>query len=287
MNEQHLDVSVIVLTFNEERNIRACLDSLHHWAGEIFVVDSGSTDCTLDIARQYTDKIVSHPFENYSKQRNWAQDNLPLAYEWVFHVDADERVTPGLAVALTQRFSGGLAHRACGYLVRRRIEFLGRHIRHGGIYPTYHCRIYLRDRGRCEDRQYDQHFIVDGPVETIEADLTEVTAKSLFDWTARHNRWAQMEARHLAAVAQGRQEGLVEGKVSGTPIERRRWLRASVYERSPIFIRALVYFLVRYVLRLGFLDGAPGLIYHSLHGLWFRFYVDACYYELKTGRKTD
>lgn len=280
-----LPIAVVVLTKDEELNIQPCLDSLCAWAGEIFVVDSGSTDRTVEIARQYTDKVVAHPFENYSRQRNWAQENLPLAFDWVFHIDADERVTPELAAALAARFENTPPAGVDGYLVRRRIEFLGRHIRHGGIYPTYHCRIYRRARGRCEEREYDQHFIVDGPVETIEADLTEVTAKSLFDWTARHNRWAQMEAKHLAAAAEHRQEGLVEGKVDGTPIERRRWLRASVYERSPVFLRGLVYFLLRYVVRLGFLDGKPGLIYHVLHGFWFRFYVDACYYELSRGDK--
>lgn len=281
MTTQHLCISVIVLTLNEERNIGACLDSVCSWAGEIFVVDSGSTDRTLEIARHYTDKIVSHPFENYSRQRNWAQANLPLSFDWVFHIDADERVTPALAAALTERFKPGpLRQDVRGYLVRRRIEFLGRHVRHGGIYPTYHCRLYLRDHGRCEDREYDQHFVVDGPVEAVEADLTEITAKNLFDWTARHNRWAQMEALHLARRSSQAGTGLLQSRLTGNAQERRRWLRASLYERSPVFLRAFWYFLVRYVVRLGFLDGVPGLIYHVLHGFWFRFYVDACYYEM-------
>ena len=86
-----LPVSVIILTHNEELNLPDCLRSVAEWAGEIFVVDSGSTDSTLEIARRYTEKVCCHPFENYSMQRNWAQENLPLAYEWVFHIDADER----------------------------------------------------------------------------------------------------------------------------------------------------------------------------------------------------
>ncbi|MDD1778122.1 MAG: hypothetical protein LUQ65_08115 [Candidatus Helarchaeota archaeon] len=157
---------------------------------------------------------------------------------------------------------------------------MGRHIKHGGIYPTYHCRVFRRDRGYCEDREYDQHFVVDGPTQRIEADLIEVTAASLSSWTNRHNQWAQMEAHHLLAKQNKNSPIRIKGQITGSPIQRRRWMRASVYEKSPIFARSLAYFLFRYVLRGGFLDGVPGLIYHVLHGFWFRFYVDACYHEL-------
>ncbi len=284
MNANTLPISVIVLTLNEESNIQACLQSLAGWAGEMFVVDSGSTDATLSIARSFTDKIVSHPFENYSRQRNWAQEHLPLSFDWVFHVDADERATPELVSALTHFFSDPSYASVAGLLIRRRIEFLGRYMLHGGIYPTYHCRIFQRSAGRCEEREYDQHFLVHGKVEQLEADLIEVTATSLSSWTARHNRWAQMEAQHLLKRAGETGNGLLEAKLMGSPIQRRRWLRASVYERGPLFLRAVLYFLIRYIVRGGFLDGPEGLIYHGLHGLWFRFYVDACYFELRKGR---
>ena len=276
-----LPLSVIVLTHNEEGNIRDCLTSLEEWAGEIFIVDSGSTDQTLEIAAEYTDKVTHHPFENYSLQRNWAQDNLPLGYEWVFHVDADERVSSELVNALAVFFGDRDKLRDTGgLLVRRRIEFLGRHIKHGGLYPTYHCRIFKVDLGRCENRAYDQHFIVNGQVRNLAADLIEVTATSLESWTNRHNRWAQMEARYLNAREPQGGEVDLKPDLLGSPIERRRWLRVSILEKSPIFTRAFVYFLYRYFLRGGFLDGKPGLIYHVLHGFWFRFYVDACLYEL-------
>ncbi len=285
MVSQRIPVSIIVLTHNEESNIEPCLLSIVEWAGEVFVVDSGSTDRTLEIAARYTDKIIHHPFENYSRQRNWAQANLPLTYNWVFHIDADERVSPGLVTGLREfLINNTSAEQIAGLLVRRRIEFMGRHIKHGGIYPTYHCRIFRKQLGRCEDREYDQHFLVDGPVARIEADLIEVTASSLFSWTARHNRWAQMEAQHLMKNIENAQSGLVKPSLAGSPIERRRWLRASVYERSPMFLRSFMYFFVRYFLRGGFLDGIPGLIYHVLHGFWFRFYVDACHYEMKRNR---
>jgi hypothetical protein len=183
-----------------------------------------------------------------------------------------------------QLFENGLAvSPTVGLLLRRRIEFMGRRIRFGGVYPTYHCRIFRRDRGRCEARRYDQHFVVDGPIVKVGADLVEVTAASLESWTRRHNRWAQMEARQLVCAVREERGDVIEGSILGTPIERRRWLRRAVYERSPLFVRAFLYFVVRYVLRGGILDGVPGLIYHVLHGFWFRFYVDACVYELRQG----
>ena len=285
MTFSKVPVSAIVLTHNEEANIKACMDSIAGWMGEVFVVDSGSTDQTLNIIGEFTDKSFHHPFENYSRQRNWAQENLPIQNDWVFHIDADERVSPELASRIISYFSGGpKREEIAGILVRRRIEFLGKHIRYGGIYPSYHCRIFRRVKGRCEEREYDQHFIVEGPTMRIEADLIEETAVSLNSWTVRHLRWAAMETRQLAKGGLKNGETLVEGKIFGSPIERKKWLRM-YYEKSPLFLRAFLYFLVRYFIRGGFLDGTPGLIYHVLHGFWFRFYIDACLFEYRQIRK--
>ena len=280
MSPPMVPLSVIILTFNEERNIGACLESVIPWAQEVLVVDSGSTDRTLDIVGSYGTRVFSHPFQNYSHQRNWAQNNLPLSYEWVFHVDADERVSLRLAESIRHFFSNTSNEDSIsGLMLRRKIIFFGKPIVHGGLYPTYHCRIFRKQHGRCEDREYDQHFLVEGKTRTIEADLLEITATSLFSWTAKHNKWAQMEAHQLLKDCGEHEPATIQPKIIGSPIERRRWLRSSVYARTPIFVRAFLYFLTRYVLRGGFLDGTPGLIYHVLQGFWFRFYVDACCYE--------
>jgi hypothetical protein len=126
---------------------------------------------------------------------------------------------------------------------------------------------------------------VKGETLTLEADLLELTATSLFLWTARHNQWAQMEARQLVFGSREERAVSVRPKLTGSPIERRRWLRSRVYGTSPLFLRSFLYFLTRYLFRGGFLDGIPGLIYHVLHGFWFRFYVDACCYELQEREK--
>ena len=286
MESEKIPVSFIVLTQDEESNIEACLRSFSEWAGEIFIVDSGSNDRTLEIASRYTNKIVEHTFENYSLQRNWAQEQLPLAYEWVFHIDADERVSPELANIIKNWFANPVQLTdVSGFFMSRRIDFLGKHIRYGGVYPTYHCRLYRKGLGQCEEREYDQHFLVQGKKETVEGDLIEVTATSLYLWTARHNRWARMEAKYQTKGKDYQNNQNVNPGLFRSPIERRRWFKESIYEKSPLFIRSFLYFFQRYVLRGGFLDGTKGLIYHFLHGFWFRFYIDACIYEIRETRK--
>lgn len=278
-----LPLSAIVLTFNKESTIEACLRSLHGWVGAIIVVDSGSTDGTLDIARRYTDQIFSHPFEHYAAQRNWAQALPAVRHDWVLHVDSDEQVTPELRAALENFFASGMDAGVDGLLIARRTVFLGRWIRHGGLYPVYHLRVLRRGKGRCEDRLYDQHFVTTGVTRQITGDLIDTVTTSLDAWTLGHVRWAGMEAAQVqspAAPGTGGDSMIVHARLRGTPIEQRRWLRTSVYYRLPPFWRALGYFLYRYFVRLGFLDGTQGLIFHVLQGFWYRFYVDARLWEM-------
>jgi glycosyltransferase involved in cell wall biosynthesis len=281
MSIQKLPLSVIVLTYNEEANIEACLQSVCGWADEVFVVDSGSTDATLDIARRYTDRIVEHPFENYARQRNWAQESLPLAHAWVFHIDADERATPELVASLRQFFASPEPETIAGLLISRRSVFFGRAIMHGGHYPAYHLRVFRRDMCRCEDRLYDQHFVTSGTTRKIHGDLIDIMTSDLAVWTTRHARWGVLEAREQLAAYPSPGTQQVIARAHGTPIERRRWLRTSVYGRAPLFVRAFGYFFYRYIVRLGFLDGMEGLIFHFLHGCWYRFYIDAQVYEMR------
>ncbi|MHB8624645.1 MAG: glycosyltransferase family 2 protein [Aggregatilineales bacterium] len=275
-----LPLSVIVLTFNEEKNIEACLSSLYGWIDEIIVVDSGSTDQTIEIAERYTDKILQHPFENYAAQRNWAQCHSMVTHDWVFHVDADERVTPELRGTLEEFFTNENIDAVNGFLIVRRTVFMGRWISHGGHYPSYHLRVFRRENGACEDRLYDQHFIVEGPLIQVKGDLVDVITTDLDRWIMRHVRWAGLEAQEQLNKA-GKQESkqTVRAHLTGTPIEHKRWLRKSIYERMPLFIRVFAYFTYRYVLRLGFLDGVQGLVFHFLQGFWYRFYIDAKIWE--------
>ena len=269
-------VTVIVLTYNEEANLPDCLTSLNGLAAELFVVDSGSTDRTVEIAQAAGARVVQHPFETYAAQRNWAQQHLPIQSEWVLHLDADERLTPELVAEIVHVLSDPPSNTA-GFLLRKRTIFMGRWIKHGGHYPSYHLRLFRKQLGACEDRLYDQHFLVRGRVRRLHHDYLDVLTSDLTTWTQRHARWAELEAREI--IGQHHSAQRVHASFWGSPIERRRWLREGVYGRSPLFVRALLYWLYRYVVRLGFLDGPEGFIFHFLQGCWYRYLIDAKIYE--------
>lgn len=273
--------SVIILTYNEEKNIGACLDSLKPLNADIYIVDSGSADKTLDICRNYTSNIFHHPFDNYGAQRNWALNNLPIASNWVLNMDADHRVTPELAEELTEIFSKQINPGINGFLVSRRTMFMGKWIKHGGHYPTYHAILFRKEFGQCEDKLYDQHFKVTGKTQLMKGDMIDIITDSLTTFIARHNHWATLEARyHFDELNKDEaNEGVVKAKFWGNPIERRRYIKKR-YESFPLFARPVIYYLIRYFIRLGFLDGPEGLIFHFLQGFWFRFLIDAKIYEL-------
>jgi len=275
-----LPISVIILTFNEEKNLPDCLSALDGLAEQVVVVDSGSTDRTLEIARSWGAEIVEHLFQYYSQQRNWALDNLPLRCEWTLQLDADHRVTPELQKTLREIFSPLPPTGINGYMVSRRTMFLDKWIRFGGHYPVYHAVLFRRSAGRCEDKLYDQHFVVQGEVRKLRGDIIDIITDSLTTFTERHNRWASLEAQDQSQTTISRDSRRVQAKFGGTPMEKRRFLK-SVYERLPLFLRPFLYFFIRYFLRLGFLDGRRGLIFHFLQGFWFRFLVDAKIFELR------
>jgi len=275
-------LSVVVLTLNEELNLPDCLRSLQGLDCEIFLVDSGSTDSTVAMAHAAGASVFAHPFETYGKQRNWALENLPFRGEWVLNLDADERLTPELAKEIAALMRAAVAD-INGYMLRRRTVFRGRWIRHGGHYPNYQLRLFRRGRGVCEDRLYDQHFVVEGRVESVRYDYIDLAAGDLSTWSQRHFRWAAAEAAEQTR-SKDRDGDQIRASLFQGPIARRRWLREKLYGPVPLFIRPAAYFFYRYFLRLGFLDGEQGFVFHCLQGFWYRFIVDAMLWEMRIRR---
>ena len=280
-----LPISVIILTYNEEKNIADCLESVKGLAEEIFVVDSYSNDKTLEIAEKYTDKIFQNTFDNYSQQRNWALQNLPIKTEWIMNLDADHRVTHELKEELSMMFQKESDSKYDGFLVSRRTIFMGRWIKHGGHYPVYHAALFRRGFGSCEDKLYDQHFLINGKVKVLKGDIVDIITDSLTSFTQRHNRWATLEAFDQLLTEDERKD-TVRANMRGHEMEKRRYLRETYY-KFPLFIRAVLFYLYRYFLKLGFLDGKEGLIFHFLQGFWFRFLVDAKIYEIQKMAKSE
>jgi glycosyltransferase involved in cell wall biosynthesis len=273
-------LSVVLLTFNSAGSIQRTLDAVRQISDDIHAVDSFSTDDTVAILVRNGVSVAQRSFANYSDQRNWAIDNLRLRYGWQMHVDADEELGPELLAAI--RAIDFSATQADGYIVGRKIVFMGRLLRFGGISTTWHCRIFRAGHGRCEDRLYDQHFVCSGRIETIGACMLDHQELSLSDWTARHNRWSDTESAE-ALRGPAPSEGQIRPNLAGTRIERARALKR-LYYRGPLLIRAFIYFLYRYIALLGFLDGREGLIYSVLQGFWFRFLVDAKILEARRRR---
>jgi glycosyltransferase involved in cell wall biosynthesis len=256
--------------------LKHALSSLKSLDAQVFIVDSGSTDDTVTLAKEWGCTVATRDWTNYADQFGWAMSNLPFETEWVMRLDADERLMPGLAKELADVLASASA-KTDAFQVKRRVYFWGQWIRHGGYYPTWLLRVWRRGKARIESRWMDEHMVVDsGSVESLKEDIIDENHKGLSFWVDKHNHYADREVKDMLAMATGREEAGVSGQAG-----RRRWLKKNVYVNSPLFLRAFAYWGFRYFLRLGFLDGVPGLIFHFNQGLWYRLLVDAKIFEAR------
>jgi glycosyltransferase involved in cell wall biosynthesis len=281
-------VSVLILTHNEEKNIAKCIESILPLTQSIYVVDSGSDDGTVEICRRYGVHVTYRAWTTHADQFNWGLDHFDFGTEWVMRMDADEELTPELVAQLRAFFEsapGGVS----GIYVRRRVYFMGRWIKHGGYYPTWLLRVFRRGAGRCEAVWMDEHIVLSsGTARKLYADIIDNNNKDLTFWTDKHNKYASREVLDVIAkrVRSGDGEKLT-ASLGESQAQARRWVKDRVYARVPLFVRPLLYFLYRYFLRLGFLDGKEGLIFHFLQGFWYRFLVDAKLFEYERLRRLN
>jgi glycosyltransferase involved in cell wall biosynthesis len=271
--------SVIILTLNEEVNLSVCLESLDGLDAEVLVVDSGSTDRTREIALGFGARVVQHPFETQARQINWALNNVPSTAPWIIRLDADERLTPELREEL-KSIVAAAPEAVTAFLVKRRVYFWGRWIRHGGYYPTWLLRIWRTRKGRAEDMWMDEHVRVsDGEIRRLTGDIIDENRKGLAFWIEKHNGFSDREVREIVAATSRTSARAIGGQAA-----RRRFMKQTVYARTPRFLRAFLYWWFRYFVLLGFLDGKAGFVFHFLQGFWYRLVVDAKLYELERSR---
>ncbi|MBI6630739.1 glycosyltransferase family 2 protein [Pontibaca salina] len=280
-----MTLTVVILTKNEERHIERALACVAPIADRCVVVDSGSTDRTVEIALSKGARVLTHPFITQAQQLNWALDQLPRDTEWVLRLDADEFLTQALVAEIREGITA-LPAETQGVFVSRRMHFLRRRMQWGGVFPVRVLRLFRHGRGHCENRWMDEHIIVDGQTAEFSGEIIDDNLNSLTWWTEKHNSYASREVvdilnqeyrfmplETVASLRSGQQAGI------------KRWIKENVYVRLPGGFRAFAYFSYRYFVRLGFLDGKEGTAFHVLQGFWYRYLVDIKLHEVKTYMK--
>lgn len=262
------DITAIILTRNEEDYIEDCIRSIRHIVKRIVVVDSFSEDRTVEIASSMGAEVHQHEFVNHAKQYMYAVELAQVQTTWILRIDADERLTEESADELEQLCSENEHTDVNGIVLRFYNLFLGKPMRHGGMYPWRKLSVYKTGKGSIEDRNMDEHIILDSGI-TVQAkkDSVHLAFRGLTFFTNKCNWYSTREAMDYFECRDIRNASL------------KTRLKMNVYYKLPLGFRSWAYYVYRYYVRLGFLDGKEGKIFAFLHAYWYRFLVDAKIYE--------
>jgi glycosyltransferase involved in cell wall biosynthesis len=274
-----LDLSVIILTYNEELHICRCIENIKSIAKDIFIVDSFSTDKTVEIAESLGAKVYQNKWENnHARQFNWALNNLPVRTKWVLRLDADEYLTFELIKELKQNLPV-LESDITGIIIPLRRVFLGKVIKKG-TGKILLMRIFQYGKAKCEQRWMDEHMqLTEGTAIEFEHDFVDHNLNNLSWWTNKHNGYAIRESIDLLDIELNLLEKTNENKLAGQAASKRN--KKIGYAKKPLFLRSFAYFIYRYIFKLGFMEGKEGFLWHFLQGWWYRTLVDAKIYEIK------
>ena len=276
-----LDITVVILTFNEEIHIRRCLENVNQFANKVYVVDCFSKDQTINIARELGAEVICHKWlGNQADQFNWALDNLKIDTEWILRLDADEYLTPGLIEELQTKLPSMLDDVSALSLPRSR-TFYGKILHHGIVNDVKIVRIFRQGKARYERRLMDEHLsILSGRTLELENQFVDDNRMSIGQFIDKHNGYATREAALLLDAEYHLTDVEKLSKDHGEEVEKKRAQKAQ-YARRPLFWRAFGYFIYRYILKMGFLDGKEGFLWDFLQGWWYRTLVDAKIFEIK------
>jgi glycosyltransferase involved in cell wall biosynthesis len=278
------DVAVIIFTLNEEANLAAALESVCGWAREVFVVDSFSTDGTVEVAARYRCRFCQRsddPAEKFVEHvvRNRAM-SLPVESEWIFFLDADEWMPAELKDEIARVIAA--RPRENGFYLRWRLIWMGKWIRRG-YYPKWLLRLVRKGTAHWEPREINPHLQVEGATGRLQHDFIHENRKGIGDWTQKHIGYARQEAEQM--LRQGSEDRYLAAKFRGSQSQRVRWLRLRIYNRLPPLVRPVLYFFYRTILRGGILDGWRAMVYHFLHALWCHLLIDLFYLEMRAKKR--
>ena len=271
------DVTVVILTKNEEKNLRDCLESVRDFAKRTVIVDCGSTDETVSIAREYGADVYFHPFENYSKQFNWALDNAGISTKWTYRLDADERLTPALKEELAMLAEKHSDDDVNGFSTEAWLVFLGRVLRHGAANKR-RIVMFKTVVGRIEVRRMDEHTVLSsGRSVSCRERFIHEDFKDMTHWINKMNWYATREMQDYFEFKEGKSADIENDSY----VARTRKKKFGFYYRLPMFSRSRFLFVYYYIFKGGFLDGRPGYIFNYMYHRWYRSLVDTKIYEQK------
>lgn len=290
MQTTSLNLSAIILTYNEEIHIKRCIDSLVGIVDDIVVVDSNSSDSTLDICKTYSQvRLFSRSWINYSDQFNWAIENTNIQSDWIMRIDADEYLSEELILNIS-RCLISVSPDVSGIEYSRLIYFMNKPLRKGGMYPIWHTKIFRNGKGICEDRWMDERIIVNGKTIRIDGDVIDYNLNNIYWWISKHNGYAVREAIDNLNYKYNFWDNIhvLDKDLSGTNGSQRRLFK-SLYLKLPLLLRPFFFWIFRYIFQLGILEGKRGFIWNFFQCLWYRFLVDYTIIEIeeKSGGDID
>lgn len=266
------DVTILILTKNEEVNLKDCLESVKGFAKRCVVVDSFSTDRTKEIAQQHGADFYEHKFENYARQFNWGLDNTNITTKWTFRLDADERLTPALCKELSSLMEQHANDDVNGITMEAILYFMGKPMRHGGPQKRK-LMLFKTGIGRVEDRKMDEHTILsEGHAIACKEKFLHYDFKDMTFWMNKLNWYATREMQDYFDYVNGKCASI---SAQDKEIESVRNKKFGVYYKFPKFIRCWLVFIYAYIFQFGFLDGKEGFVYHWMYNRWYRTLVDA------------
>ena len=283
-----LDISAIILTFNEEMHIKRCLDNISSIVKEVFIIDSYSTDRTLEIVKEYDNvTVLQNKWVNYATQFNWGLKTAPIKTNWVLRLDADELLLPELIEELEQKIPI-LEEDVTGITLKRRHIFLGKWMKRG-TYPVKLLRIFKKDKAICEERFMDEHIqLIEGKGVEMEHDFVDHNLNNISWWANKHVGYSIREAVDLLDIEFNLTGSAVtdEGKNINEQAQSKR-MKKHKYAKQPLFWRSFAYFCYRYFFKMAFLEGKEGFLWTFMQGWWYRTLVDAKIFEIKKACGND